>query len=114
MAELAPETKKVEPSTYPLVFVVDEDSEEDRFVWALQHDCSISEERKKEIANANGIFVLDGMEVLVHLREEVDPDSVFFLRSQVQRGCASSSPIPFTIPPTGRVLKFVEKKFYKT
>jgi len=58
---------------YPHVFVVEEDTEEARDIWELQHDCEITEQRKKEIANENGILLLDGFEVLKHLRGEMDP-----------------------------------------
>jgi hypothetical protein len=67
---------------FPLVYVVEEDSEEDRFVWEMQYQ-DMPQAQRAQMAKDNGILVLDGQDVLEHLAGEMDPDAEEILRDEV-------------------------------
>jgi hypothetical protein len=135
---------------YPSVYVVEQDTEEERYIWQVKDE--INKECKKKIPSR--IPTLDGYDVLQHLSGEMDEDDLSFLKEEVMWICAAKMalggnddgekakpmpkissldelidknasqsrfvkflealthehPIPFFIPPTPRVKKFLEKR----
>jgi hypothetical protein len=67
---------------YPAVYVVEENSVEDRFVWGMQ-DWLSSDVQKRNAARDEGIVVLNGIDVVRYLSGEMDPDAEQMLRDEI-------------------------------
>ncbi len=66
---------------YPLVFVVEEDTEAERFIDRMVHDDP--PERWREIAREEGIPALDGRYVVENFRGEMAPEAEEILEEEV-------------------------------
>ena len=130
---------------YPLVFVVQPDSPQYKFIDIL-HSRDMSEEDKHELAIQEDIISLDCQDVLNHLVEEMDPTDASNLKKEMKKISAArrvltdksidsikaeleldklltshglpawlrdDDPQLFTIPPTARVLEFIEQAGYQ-
>lgn len=71
--------RKIAERGYPPVFVVQEGTENYQLLSKMT-DSGLSERRRVEFARQKGIPVLDGLEVVEHLRGEMDPEDEWGLR----------------------------------
>ncbi|MDP9479569.1 MAG: hypothetical protein M3R38_28535 [Actinomycetota bacterium] len=71
--------RKIAERGYPPVFVVEEGTEDYQLLSKMT-DAGLSERRRAEFARQKGIPVLDALEVVQHLRGEMDPEKEWGLR----------------------------------
>lgn len=74
--------RQIAKRLYPLVFVVEENTEDAWYVFEMERmPCDV----QRELAMEAGISVLDGLDVVQNLRGEMDPAGEYVLRDEVRR-----------------------------
>ncbi len=74
--------REIAKRNYPPVFVVEEYSQEAKFMWSLE-GYKWTDRQWVEAAREQGIPVLGGVDVFHNLRGEMDPSDEYMLRDQV-------------------------------
>jgi hypothetical protein len=74
--------REIAKRDYPPVFVVEEYSQEAKYMWSLE-GYKLSDQRWIDLAKERDIPVLGGLDVIQHLRGEMDPSDEYMLRDQV-------------------------------